>query len=195
VTIVKTKVLPAIIAVLVLTLSIGFFIGFITYAPIQKARKKQLSEQNQRVEETRLNQYISKPAPAIISETLEGERWVLSDQRGKVVVVFFWSVLCGSCVDDLPAMNDIYAKYGARDDFLLVGVHRYPEKEIITCYCSAKNILWPQLHEMGNATDTGFFDVMGIRKIPTVCLIDREGVVKGIFRGARGVEEAVQRLL
>jgi thiol-disulfide isomerase/thioredoxin len=143
------------VIIMVLILSTGFFIGFLSYAPIQKARKKQLSAQRRRTEETRLSELVNKAAPEIVSETLEGERWHLSDQRGKIVLVFFWSVLCGSCIDEIPAMNGMYEKYGDRQDFVLVGVHRFPEKEIIACYCSAKDISWPQLYEMGDAAETG----------------------------------------
>ena len=186
---------PPVVLIMVLILSIGFFIGFLSYAPIQKARKKQLSDQRRRTEETRLNEYVNKPAPEVISETIDGEMWYLSDQRGKIVLVFFWSVLCGSCVDEIPTMNGIYKKYGDRQDFILLGVHRFPEKEIIACYCSTKDILWPQLHEMGDAAETGFFHTMGIRGTPTMCIIDREGVVIGIYRDVGEVEAVLRSML
>ena len=115
----------------ILLLSIGFFIGYVSFVPIQKSRVKHRSVQRQEAEETEASEYINKTAPAIVSETLNGESWYLEDQRDKVVVVFFWSILCASCVDAVPAMNNIYLKYANDEDFLLVGVHRYPEKEFI----------------------------------------------------------------
>ena len=189
------KMLVGISVIMFILLSIGFVIGFVSYIPIQKTRAKRRSDQRQKIEETRLTEYTNKAAPVIISETLDGEKWYLADQRGKVVVVFFWSVVCGSCVDAIPTMNSIHSKYVNRDDFLLVGVHRFPDKELIACYCSTKDITWPQLHETGESAETGFFNKLDIKRTPVVCIIDREGKVKGIYMGVSEVEGELQGLL
>ena len=189
------KMLVGISVIMFLLLSIGFVIGIVSYIPIQKIRAKRRSDQRQKAEETRLTEYTNKAAPVIISETLDGEKWYLADQRGKVVVVFFWSVVCGSCVDAIPTMNSIHSKYVNRDDFLLVGVHRFPDKELIACYCSTKDITWPQLHETGESAETGFFNKLDIKRTPVVCIIDREGKVKGIYMGVSEVEGELQGLL
>ena len=177
----RSKLLMVISVMTILLLSIGFFIGYVSFVPIQKSRVKHRSVQRQEAEETEASEYINKTAPAIVSETLNGESWYLEDQRDKVVVVFFWSILCASCVDAVPAMNNIYLKYANDEDFLLVGVHRYPEKEFIACYCSTKDIAWPQLYEKGDSGETGFFNKMNVKRTPAICIIDREGMVKGML--------------
>jgi len=189
------KLLVGISVITILLLSIGFFIGHVSFVPIQKTRVKHRSEQRQEVEETKTAEYVNKTVPAIVSETLTGETWYLEDQRDKVVVVFFWSILCGSCVDAVPAMNNIYVKYANNEDFLLLGVHRYPEKELIACYCSIKDIVWPQLYEKGDSGETGFFNKMGVKRTPAICIIDRDGTVKGIYRDVSEVEGELQSLL
>ena len=181
--------------VMFLLLSIGFVIGFVSYVPIQKTRAKRRSAQKQKIEEARLTENTNRAAPIIISETLDGEKWYLADQSGKVVVVFFWSVVCGSCIDEIPAMNSIYSKYENREDFLLVGVHRYPDRALIACYCSVKEILWPQLHEKEESGETGFFNKMDIKRTPTVCIFDREGKLKGIYVDVSKVEGELESLL
>ena len=191
----RVKLVVGISVITVLLLSIGFVVGFILYVPIQKTRANRLSEQRQSIEETRAAEYTNKPAPAIISETLDGEKWYLEDQKDKVIVVFFWSILCSSCVDAVPAMNSIHGKYTNDEDFLLVGVHRYPEKELIACYCSTKDIAWPQLYEKGDSGESGFFNKMNVKRTPAICIIDREGKVKGIYRDVSEVEEELQSLL
>ena len=191
----RVKLLVGISVITVLLLSIGFFIGYVLFVPIQKTRTKRESEQRQEIEETRTAEYINKTAPTIISETLNGETWYLEDQRDKVVVVFLWSILCSSCVDAIPAMNSIHGKYANDEDFLLVGVHRYPEKELIACYSSTKNIAWLQLYEKGESGETGFFNKLNVKRTPAICIIDREGKVKGIYRDVSEVEGELQSLL
>ena len=191
----RMKLLMGISCMMVLVLSIGFFIGFVSYVPIHRGRTKRQSDQRQRTEEAQLTEYIDKAAPVIVSETLDGEKWRLADQRGKIVLVFYWSVLCGHCIDVIPTMNSIYSKYGKREDFLLVGVHRFPDREIIACYCATLDILWPQLYEMGESGKTGFFEKMDIKRTPSICIIDREGTVRGIYTDVNEVEKEVRGLL
>lgn len=179
----------------ILLLSIGFFIGYISFAPIQKTRVKLRSEQRKETEETRTAELIDKPAPAIVSETLNGDSWRLEDHKDKVVIVFFWSVLCGSCVDALPAVNNLHLKYAHDENVLLVGVHRYPEKELIACYCSTKDIAWTQLFEKGESGKSGFFTKMNVKRTPVICIIDRDGIIKGIYRDVNAVETELHSLL
>ncbi len=192
----KMRIFVGVSVLTVLVLSTGYFIGFVTYAPIQRTRARLYSVQKKETEETRLTEeYMNKVAPEIISETLDGEKWYLTNQRGKVVLVFFWSILCNDCVKSIPAMNRIHSTYRKREDFLLIGVHRFPDKEIISCYCSTKGILWPQLYEDGESWQTGFSDTMGIKRTPSIWIIDKEGKVRGINMDLGSVEEEVRGLL
>ena len=182
--------------IFILVLSTGYFIGFASYAPIQRIRSRLSSAQKKETEESRLaEKYMNKVAPEIISETLGGQKWLLTNQRGKVVLVLIWSILCNDCVKEIPEMNRIQSMYGKRKDFLLIGVHRFPEKDIISCYCSAKGILWPQLYENGESFQTGFIDTMGIKRTPSICIIDKEGKVRGINMDLGGAEQEVRGLL
>ena len=182
--------------IFILVLSTGYFIGFASYAPIQRIRSRLSSAQKKETEESRLaEKYMNKVAPEIISETLGGQKWLLTNQRGKVVLVLIWSILCNDCVKKIPEMNRIQSMYGKRKDFLLIGVHRFPEKDIISCYCSAKGILWPQLYENGESFKTGFIDTMGTTRTPSICVIDKEGKVRGINIDLEGAEQQVRGLL
>jgi len=182
--------------IFILVLSTGYFIGYASYAPIQRIRSRLSSAQKKETEESRLtDKYMNKAAPEIISETLGGQKWLLKNQRGKVVLVLVWSILCNDCVKEIPEMNRIQSMYGKRKDFLLIGVHRFPEKDIISCYCSAKGILWPQLYENGESFQTGFIDTMGIKRTPSICIIDKEGKVRGINMDLSGAEQEVRSLL
>ena len=191
----KTKLILGASIIVIIILSIGFFIGFTSYVPISRMRSKASSVQKQKTENTRLNDFLNKAAPEIVSETLDGEVWHLANQKGKVVLVFYWSILCSNCTEEIPVMNALYSKYGERDDFLLIGVHRFGERDVIACYRTAKAILWPQLYEKGDSQPAGFAKTLGLRRTPTICIIDREGIVRVIHSDMSKVEEQVQDLL
>lgn len=183
--------------ILLLVLSTGYFVGFASYAPIQRIRSRLSSAHKNETEEARLTEkYMNKMAPEIISETLDGQKWLLANQRGKVVfIVLVWSILCNDCVKEIPDINRIQSMYGKRKDFLLIGVHRFPEKDVISCYCSAKGILWPQLYENGKSSQTGFIYTMGITRTPSMFIIDKEGKVRGINMDLDSAKQEVRGLL
>ncbi len=181
-------------AIALLLLSTGYFVGFTTYVPVQKARAKASTVQKMDAEQTRLADLSGRPAPAIVSETLTGESWRLADQRGKVVLVFVWSILCDDCAEAIPTLNRIHAAYAKREDFALVGVHGFPQKDVISCYVAAKGISWPQLYE-GADSSQGFLKTLGLRRTPSVCIVDREGRIRVVRTGLGDVEGEVQRLL
>jgi len=54
------------------------------------------------------------PAPDFAIETLDGGRFVLSDYRGRVVVVYFMAGWCLSCVPEARALARLYAEYHDR---------------------------------------------------------------------------------
>jgi thiol-disulfide isomerase/thioredoxin len=59
-----------------------------------------------------------KLAPDFTVTTLDGAKFTLSEQRGKVVLLHFWGTWCGPCVKSLPALkryhDHLKQKYGKR---------------------------------------------------------------------------------
>jgi len=48
---------------------------------------------------------IGTPAPSFTVSTLDGKRLSLEEQRGKVVILYFWSTSCGPCLASMPKLN------------------------------------------------------------------------------------------
>src|SRR3981189_1953443 len=46
----------------------------------------------------------------------------MADLRGKVVLVDFWTYGCVNCVNTLPRVTELYAKYNLRN-LVVVGIH------------------------------------------------------------------------
>jgi len=56
--------------------------------------------------------YLNTPGPIKIS-----------DLRGKVVLVHFWTYTCINCIHTIPYLNDWYQKY-ANKGLVIVSIHR-----------------------------------------------------------------------
>src|SRR5688572_22947341 len=69
---------------------------------------------------------VGKPAPEFDGEDFEGRRVKLSDYRGKVVVLVFWSTRCPPCRAMIPHEREMVERFHDRP-FALIGVNNDTE--------------------------------------------------------------------
>lgn len=54
-----------------------------------------------------------RPAPEVVFTTASGEAASLSSQRGRPVLVSFWSTSCGTCLTEMPSLVALHQRYAA----------------------------------------------------------------------------------
>lgn len=120
-------------------------------------------------------------APDFSLPMADGSTWRLSDHRGKVVVMNFWTVTCQPCVEEMPSLIQLGRILSHDDDVELVAVtvdrdwetvHRVvPEDSPLTV------LLDPERAVVG--------DQYGSRLFPETWIIDPEGVIRLRVDGRR----------
>lgn len=137
---------------------------------------------------------FSGRAPNFDLENFAGGRARLSDYRGKVVLLNFWSIGCPPCVAETPDFVDLYRNYRERGLVILgVSLDRNP-RAVLYPFIRKHKINYPILLADSRVTA----DYGGIIYIPTTFLIDREGMVRKHYVGYRPksvVEEDIKELL
>jgi thiol-disulfide isomerase/thioredoxin len=58
---------------------------------------------------------IGKSAPDFQLDMLDGKRFKLSEQKGKVVVLDFWASWCGFCMQSMPEVHKLMEEFKGRD--------------------------------------------------------------------------------
>jgi peroxiredoxin len=117
------------------------------------------------------------PAPEFRVTTLAGEVLNLSDLRGRVVVLNFWFIACPPCLAEIPQLNRVVKRFQGED---VVFIAFSPDQEDELEKFLARHPFDYQV--VARATPTA--ERYGITGAPTHLLIDREGVVRDIRRGA-----------
>jgi len=127
---------------------------------------------------------LGEPAPNFQLRDLNGHLIMLSDLRGKVVLLNFWATWCGPCRVEMPAMEQLYRMF-QRKDFEILAVSTDAQGAAITRPFQQENRLtFPILHDPDYRVGLTY----GARSLPMTFLIDRLGVIRHQVFGARDWE-------
>ncbi len=117
----------------------------------------------------------------------------LSDLRGKVVLLDFWTYGCINCMHVIPDLKKLEEKYA--DELVVIGVHSAKfENEGDTQ--NIRNIIlrYELKHPVVNDNQFQIWQQYGARAWPTFVLIDPEGMVLGYHSG-EGIYEPFDQVI
>lgn len=120
-------------------------------------------------------------APDFTLTDQRGISWRLSQHRGKVVVMNFWSVTCGPCVEEMPTFETLAQVFRGRNDVELVTVSVDAGWEAVRPVMPANSHL-RVLFDRDRSVVRGKY---GTRLFPETWIIDGEGIIRARIDGAR----------
>jgi len=129
---------------------------------------------------------IGRPVPDISGEDVYGKRMRLSDYRGKVVLLDFWSSTCAPCMRMKPYENRLRSRMAGKP-FVLLGVACDDDRERLKTVVEQKGVSWP-CWWAGRANDDSISTHWTVRRWPTLYLIDKGGILRTRFDGFPGEE-------
>jgi len=100
---------------------------------------------------------------------LKGAKWSLKELRGKVVLVNFWATWCPPCRKEMPDMEALYRRFGARG-FVVLAISDEDAGKVGP-FIEAQKYSYPILLDPGRKVNE-LFEVEGI---PKSFVYDREG--------------------
>ncbi len=115
-------------------------------------------------------------APDFSLKNLEGKTVKLSDFKGKYVVIDFWASWCPDCRKDIPEVQRMYKNFHAKG-VEFVGVSFDTDKTKWGDAVKKYNIEYPQVSELVKFHDTKISQAYGVKWIPSMFLIDKDGKV------------------
>ena len=123
----------------------------------------------------------------------DGTAFKLSDHRGKVVLVIYWSSANPSSIqvqERLKALHDVYRPQG----LLIIGVNLDRGRPTFEKARAGLSVPWTQCFD-GKAFHSPAATVVGVTRIPSNVLVDSQGRVHSLDRWGRQLRAAVVSLL
>ncbi len=113
--------------------------------------------------------------PALEFASLSGEQVNLASLKGRVVLIDFWATWCGPCRRVMPDLVETYKRYHDRG-FEIIGISLDKDQSQLEKYMQDTGITWQQYYD-GLGWDNKVSKRFGVRAIPHVVLVDKNGVV------------------
>lgn len=125
-------------------------------------------------------------APDFTLKDMDGRNVTLSSFRGrKVVVLDFWATWCGPCIMSMPAVDRV-AKRHVKDVEVL-SINQREDPEMVAQFVRERLSTAPHVLFDVDGSVSAMYRVYGI---PTLFIIDREGVARHKLTGYRPNLEA-----
>lgn len=121
---------------------------------------------------------VGQAAPDFALKSSSGENLRLSEYRGDVVMINFWATWCGPCRQEMPLLDDLYAKY-QRVGFTLLGVNIDDDSRRAVKMIEELGVNFPVLFDESKSVSK----LYKVEAMPVTVLVDKEGIVRHVHHG------------
>jgi len=133
---------------------------------------------------------IGKLAPDFELDTLDGQTLVLSQLKGKPVLLNFWATWCGPCRYEMPFLQQIDQGW-PEEELVLLTINIKESSSQIAQFLQSEGLSFTVLLD-SQAAVAQQYNVMGI---PTTFFIDKEGVIQEIKIGSFQSQAEIEAIL
>ena len=129
---------------------------------------------------------VGQPAPDLVARGLSGENVRVSEHRGEVVVVSFWSGSCNTCRAQLEALDRIARTYASAGP-TVIGVNLDENIPRAEKFARSQDVKFQLLVATARNTGRDF----RVDRLPMLVFVDRAGVLRAAHREFRKSDEEV----
>ena len=112
---------------------------------------------------------LKRQHPEFTLTDITGKKWQFSDLRGKVVLVNFWATWCPPCRKEMPDLDALYRRFGAKG-FVVLGISD-EERQKVEPFIREHKVTFPVLLDPGRKVNDAFV----VEGIPKSFVYDRDG--------------------
>lgn len=130
-------------------------------------------------------------APYFRLESFDGKKVASDDLKGKVVLIDFWEVWCGPCIESMPKIQALHTRYQSKGFSVLGITNDLAQLSSARKFAERKKIQFPLLIGNGQLK----YDYQ-LNAVPLYVLIDRKGIIRLVSLGYNEeVEQMIEAVL
>lgn len=127
-------------------------------------------------------------APDFTLKSQSGANLKLSELRGEVVMINFWASWCGPCRQEMPKLEELYARYKPLG-FTILGVNIEEDSSKAKALLKDIQVSFPVLFDDQNEVSR----LYQVAAMPSTVLVDRDGNMRYLHKGYQpGLEQQYQ---
>ncbi len=146
-------------------------------------------------DEARQRELIGRPAPDISGKDFAGQPLSLAALRGRVVMLDFWAMWCGPCVQAIPSVQKLAERFADKPVTILgINLDSEGSSEKLAKFLERKKVSIRQFLDPAGDVSKKY----RVNGIPCTVLIGTNGIIQAIevgFRGEDFVADEIERLL
>jgi peroxiredoxin len=152
---------------------------------------QQTKPENDYIEKTLVK--VGDKAPDFTCQTLSGENFTLSEQKGKVVMVTFFATWCSFCMAELPQLEEkVYNIFKNREDFKTIVIGRKHDTPELEKFLEKKKFKLPFAPDANGE----IYGIYAEKYIPRVFIVGKDGYIKLVStRSPEGRVEGIYQLI
>lgn len=140
---------------------------------------------------------VGRDAPAFSGEIVSGpgadehDRVALESLRGRPVLLDFWASWCDPCRASIPVVNRLHERFESRG-LVTIGVNiesGAPVSRVIRAHRTF-GARFPAIQDADYAIQSSYL----VESIPTLVLVDREGVIRHVEVGVPAEQDLAARI-
>jgi peroxiredoxin len=170
--------------------------GFISYRLLQD-KKYALLEREKRfyeiIENIKLSIGLGYPAKNFKVKLLGGEDFSLANQRGKVVLIYFWAYWCEPCKQEMPLLDKIYREF--KDKGLeIIAISLDSSLEKTKEFTQQAQLQWKHSCS-GKVWKDETVTLYGVNYLPSLWVVDTKGILRSFDIKGEELRQVIAALL
>ncbi|MCX8129048.1 MAG: TlpA family protein disulfide reductase [Clostridia bacterium] len=145
------------------------------YTFYNKSKQDTEAKQAPRMQQTRTVQEPHQEGPQVPDfelKDINGDSVKLSDYRGKVVVINFWTTWCRYCIEEMPDFNELGGEFEKAGDAVVLAVNVQEGADVVKSFLKKKELPFLKilLDETGEVAVS-----YGVSGYPNTYIVDKNG--------------------
>lgn len=170
--------------------------GFISYRLLLD-KKYKLLERDKRfyqiIENIKVSIGLGYPAKNFTVKLLSGDDFTLKNQRGKVVLIYFWAYWCEPCKLEMPHLDKIYREF--RDKGLeIVAISLDSSVKKTEEYIQQHKLQWKHSCS-GKVWKDETVTLYGVNTLPSLWVVDKNGILRSFDIKGEELRQVINVLL